>query len=381
MTQTILTNARLVLEDDVVLGTIVFEGATIRSVDRGRSGLPAAIDVGGDFVAPGLIEMHTDNMEKHFVPRPKVFWPDPLAGAIAHDAQMAAAGVTTVYDSICCGSIYGAKDYRRTIFPVMIAAIEQGVETGAFRVDHRIHLRCEMPAEDIVADLEPHLDKPLVRLASLMDHTPGQRQWRNIEHLRTYNLGSGEKTAEEFETDVALRIATGPALFAKNWPVVVDMLRARGIPLATHDDTTHDDVDIGIAAGAAISEFPTTPEAARYARGRGMRTVAGAPNVVRGGSHSGGVSASALAVEGLLDGLSSDYVPSALLQAVVRLHLDHDVPMHKGMAMVTRNMADMLQLGDRGRLREGLRADIVRFGLIGETPIVRTLWSAGERAF
>lgn len=381
MTEIILTNARLVLDHEVVTGSIAFEGGTIRSVDPGRSSLPFAIDAEGDFVAPGLIEMHTDNMEKHFVPRPKVFWPDALAGALAHDAQMAAAGVTTVYDSIACGSIYGSKDYRRTIFPIMIAAIEQGIETGAFRVDHRIHLRCEVPAEDIVADLEPHLDKPVVKLASLMDHTPGQRQWRNIEHLRTYNLGSGEKTLEQFESDVALRMSTGPALFAKNWPVVVSMLKERGIPIATHDDTTHADVDLGVDAGARISEFPTTPEAARYAREQGMMTVAGAPNVVRGGSHSGGVSATELTLDGLLDGLSSDYVPSSLLQAVMRLYFDHDIPLPTGMAMVTRNMADMLGLADRGRLREGLRADILRFGVIGQTPIVRGLWCAGERAF
>jgi alpha-D-ribose 1-methylphosphonate 5-triphosphate diphosphatase len=381
MTQTILTNARIILDHEVVTGTLVFDGAFIIDVQSGASQLPGAIDVGGDFVAPGIIEMHTDNMEKHFVPRPKVFWPDALAGAIAHDAQMAAAGVTTVYDSICCGSIYGSKDYRRMIFPLMIDAIEQGTLKGAFRVDHRLHLRCEVPAENIVEDLEPHLDKPIVRLASLMDHTPGQRQWRNIEHLRTYNLGSGEKTAEQFETDVATRIATGPALFARNWPVVVAMLKERGIPLATHDDTTLADVDLGVEAGAGISEFPTTPEAARYARERGMMTVAGAPNVVRGMSHSGGVSATELTLDGLLDGLSSDYVPSSLLQAVMRLHLDHGLALPSAMAMVTRNMADMLRIEDRGRLRPGLRADILRFGMIGTTPVVRTLWSAGERAF
>jgi alpha-D-ribose 1-methylphosphonate 5-triphosphate diphosphatase len=214
-----------------------------------------------------------------------------------------------------------------------------------------------------------------------MDHTPGQRQWRNIEHLRTYNLGSGEKTAEQFEIDVATRISTGPALFAKNWPVVVAMLNERGIPLATHDDTTLADVDLGVEAGAGISEFPTTPEAARYARERGMMTVAGAPNVVRGMSHSGGVSATELTLDGLLDGLSSDYVPSSLLQAVMRLHLDHGLLLPKAMAMVTRNMADMLRIEDRGRLRQGLRADILRFGMIGRTPVVRSLWSAGERAF
>ncbi|MDO9441227.1 MAG: alpha-D-ribose 1-methylphosphonate 5-triphosphate diphosphatase [Beijerinckiaceae bacterium] len=381
MTETILTNARLVFENELVLGTLVFEGERIVSVDTGRSSLPAAHDLDGDFLAAGLIEMHTDNMEKHFVPRPGVFWPNALAAALAHDAQMAAAGVTTVYDSISCGSIYGHKDYRRAIFPMMIGAIQDGTASGSFRVDHRIHLRCEVPAEDIVADLEPHLASPLVHLASLMDHTPGQRQWRNIEHLKTYNLGSGEKTLEEFESDVAVRMESGPALFARNWPLVVDMLRERNIPLASHDDTTLADVDLAVDAGARISEFPTTPEAARYARACGLRTVAGEPNVVRGGSHSGGVSATELTLGGLLDGLSSDYVPSSLLQAVMLLHNQHGVALPIAMAMVNRNMADMLGLVDRGRIRAGLRADLLRFRMVDGTPVTRTLWCAGERAW
>lgn len=380
MTETILTNARIVLDTEVVEGTLAFRDGLIMSIDHGRSSLPAAVDVDGDFVMPGIIEMHTDNMEKHFVPRPGVFWPNALAAALAHDAQMAAAGVTTVYDSIACGSIYGQKDYRRTIFPHMIAAIREGTDAAAFRVDHRIHLRCEVPAEDILADVEPHLDSPLVHLASLMDHTPGQRQWRNIEHLKTYNLGSGEKTLEEFDNEVAVRMETGPALFARNWGPLVSMLQARGIPIATHDDTTPADVEMGVAAGARISEFPTTHEAARHAKSLGLGTVAGAPNVVRGGSHSGGVSATSLALEGSLDGLSSDYVPSSLLQAVTCLHAEHGMRLPQAVAMVTRNMADMLGLEDRGRLRPGLRADLLQFRMIGSTPVLRRLWCNGRRA-
>ncbi|MGL4444640.1 MAG: alpha-D-ribose 1-methylphosphonate 5-triphosphate diphosphatase, partial [Alsobacter sp.] len=98
--QTVLTNARLILEDEIVTGTIAFEDGVITAVDQGLSSLPGAVDAGGDYVAPGLVEMHTDNLEKHFMPRPKVFWPNGLAAALVHDAQMAAAGVTTVYDAI-----------------------------------------------------------------------------------------------------------------------------------------------------------------------------------------------------------------------------------------------------------------------------------------
>lgn len=377
---TILTNARLILENEIVDGSIAFDETGILSVDQGRSSLPAAIDVQGDYVAPGLVEMHTDNMEKHFMPRPKVFWPNGLAAALVHDAQMAAAGVTTVYDAICAGTPFSAKDYRKDIFADVMDALRLGTAEGVFRIDHRIHMRCELTSPDLLRDIEPYQDDGLVQLVSLMDHTPGQRQWRNIEHLRTYSLGTG-KTEAEFEEDVVVRQREGAENVGRNWSAVVEMFRSRGIPIATHDDTTVEHVEAGIASGAVISEFPTTVEAAQAAKQRGLATIAGAPNVVRGGSHSGGVSVSELAEKGLLDGLSSDYVPASLLQAVLKLHAAHGVALPEAMGMVTWKVADILGLRDRGHLKPGLRADLLRFRTLGATPVLNAVWSKGERAF
>ncbi|HEV7327289.1 MAG TPA: alpha-D-ribose 1-methylphosphonate 5-triphosphate diphosphatase [Bosea sp. (in: a-proteobacteria)] len=377
---TILTNARLILEDEVVTGTIAFDESGIRSVDQGKSSLPEAIDVGGDYVAPGLVEMHTDNMEKHFMPRPKVFWPNGLAAALVHDAQMAAAGVTTVYDAICAGTPFSAKDYRKDIFADVMDALRLGSAEGVFRIDHRIHMRCELTSPDLLKDIEPYQDDSLVQLVSLMDHTPGQRQWRDLAHLRTYALGNG-KTQAEFEEDVVVRQREGADNVGRNWGAVVEMFQARGIPIATHDDTTIEHVEAGIASGAVISEFPTTVEAAEAAKQRGLATIAGAPNVVRGGSHSGGVSVAELAEKDLLDGLSSDYVPASLLQAVLKLNDKHGIALPAAMAKVTWKVADILGLGDRGHLKPGLRADIVRFRALGATPVIATVWSQGRRAF
>lgn len=377
---TILTNARLILEDEVVTGTIAFDESGIRSVDQGRSSLPEAIDVQGDYVAPGLVEMHTDNMEKHFMPRPKVFWPNGLAAALVHDAQMAAAGVTTVYDAICAGTPFSAKDYRKDIFADVMDALRLGTAENVFRIDHRIHMRCELTSPDLLRDIEPYQDDALVQLVSLMDHTPGQRQWRDLAHLRTYALGNG-KTEAEFEEDVVVRQREGTANVGRNWSAVVEMFQSRGIPIATHDDTTIEHVEAGIASGAVISEFPTTVEAAEAAKQRGLATIAGAPNVVRGGSHSGGVSVAELAEKDLLDGLSSDYVPASLLQAVLKLHDKHGITLPAAMAKVTWKVADILGLKDRGHLKPGLRADIVRFKALGATPVIATVWSQGRRAF
>lgn len=377
---TILTNARLILEHEVVTGTIAFDESGILSVDQGRSSLPEATDAQGDYVAPGLVEMHTDNMEKHFMPRPKVFWPNGLAAALVHDAQMAAAGVTTVYDAICAGTPFSAKDYRKDIFADVMNSLRLGIAENVFRIDHRIHMRCELTSPDLLRDIEPYQDDALVQLVSLMDHTPGQRQWRNIEHLRTYSVGNG-KTEAEFEEDVIVRKAEGAANVGRNWNAVVEMFQARGIPIATHDDTTLDHVEAGIASGAVISEFPTTVEAAEAAKQRGLATIAGAPNVVRGGSHSGGVSVAELAEKGLLDGLSSDYVPASLLQAVLKLEAGHGVALPEAMGMVTWKVADILGLEDRGHLKPGLRADLVRFKALGATPVLDAVWSQGRRAF
>lgn len=377
---TILTNARLILEDEVVTGTIAFDENGIRSVDQGRSSLPEAIDVQGDYVAPGLVEMHTDNMEKHFMPRPKVFWPNGLAAALVHDAQMAAAGVTTVYDAICAGTPFSAKDYRKDIFADVMDALRLGTAENVFRIDHRIHMRCELTSPDLLRDIEPYQEDALVQLVSLMDHTPGQRQWRDLAHLRTYALGNG-KTEAEFEEDVVVRQREGADNVGRNWGAVVEMFQARGIPIATHDDTTIEHVDAGIASGAVISEFPTTVEAAQAAKQRGLATIAGAPNVVRGGSHSGGVSVAELAEKDLLDGLSSDYVPASLLQAVLKLNDKHGITLPAAMAKVTWRVADILGLKDRGHLKPGLRADIVRFKALGATPVIATVWSQGRRAF
>lgn len=377
--ETVLTNARLVLDDAIVAGTLTHRDGVIREVSEGLSQAPGAIDLEGDLLAPGLIEIHTDNLEKHFVPRPGVVWPNPLAAALVHDAQMAASGVTTVYDALCVGGYDAENDYRRAIFPDMVAAIAQGVGAGAFRIEHRIHLRCELTDPALIGGLDGHLDSALVRLGSLMDHTPGQRQWRDVATLKRFMTSNGLSETDA-DAMLARRMAAGAENAARNRPQVVALFKARGAPLASHDDTTEAHVAEAAAEGCAISEFPTTLAAAQAAKAAGLATVAGAPNVVRGGSHSGGVSAQELAEHGLLDALSSDYVPSSLLQAVERLAADDGpITLAQAFGFVTSRPAAMLGLADRGRLAPGLRADLVRLRFVGRTPVVRSVVVAGER--
>lgn len=297
---------------------------------------------------------------------------------MAHDAQMAAAGVTTVFDAVCAGYDTGETSPRRDLFEKLIGAITTGVRNDLFRIDHRLHLRCELTGADVVDVVQPHMHNPLIALGSLMDHTPGQRQWTDLAKMKTYTLGKSGRSEADWQAHLDARMAAAGNV-GTNWPVIVDLFRARSIPLATHDDTTAEHVEAGIAAGVVISEFPTTIEAATVAKARGLATVAGAPNVVRGGSHSGGVSVRELAERDVLDGLSSDYVPSSLLQAAHQLNVHSGIALPAAMGMVTWRIGDMLGLTDRGRLRQGQRADVLRFRFVVGTPIVRGLWSSGRQ--
>ncbi len=378
--EAILTNARLILEDRVIDGTLVHENGRIRAIDEGRSSAPGAIDCEGAYLAPGLIDLHTDALEGHFIPRPKVIWPDARAAALAHDGQMAASGVTTVYDAICAGGFDQAKADRRALYEVMLDAVEEGTTRGLFRVDHRIHLRCELTDRTLPELVDAALGRPNLALASLMDHTPGTRQWRNVEHLKVYLTGIG-KGGADIDAEVADRIERARGAVAGNYDKMVALFSSSGIVLASHDDTTPDHVREAVEAGCTISEFPTTLEAARAARQSNLATIGGAPNVVRGGSHSGGVSMRDLAAEGLLDALASDYVPASLLQAALALTRTAGLSIPAALALVTAAPARLAGLDDRGRLAEGLRADLVSFRLAEDTPVVGEVLLAGRRVF
>ncbi len=373
--ETILTNARVVLPDAVVDGTVVIREGRIAEVQTGRSAAPGAEDLGGELLLPGLVEIHTDNLERHLQPRPSVYWPSPRAAVLAHDAQVAAAGITTVLDAIAVGD-YREGGQRRRMLLDAVDAITRTREHGLFRADHLVHLRCEISDEGAVPLFEEMAANPLVRLVSLMDHTPGQRQWSDMKTYRNFHR-TKNWTEEEFQTHIAEKKAAHDRVAEPNRRRILEGARTHGMALASHDDTTPAHVDEAHADGLTISEFPTTEAAARRARAVGMAIVMGAPNVVRGGSHSGNVSAGELAEAGLLDGLSSDYVPASLLHAAFILA-------HKGLglpaavATVSRRPAEMVGLPDRGAVIPGRRADLIRVRVVDDLPVVRAVWREGH---
>lgn len=375
----VISNAEIITAEDRFRGYVVVEHGVISEVGHGAAP-EKGIDLGGDFLLPGLIEIHTDHLEAHFMPRPKVEW-NTASAVLAYDAQIAASGITTVFDSLRIGmdehETRVGVSARVAEFAAIIAA---AAAAGNLRCDHLTHIRCEVPARDIVDELELFLKQFPVRLISLMDHTPGQRQFRDLEKYFIYYGGKTGKSDAEIHETVARRQGTGAGRAARNRPEIVAMAKAYGIKLASHDDTTLDEVALSKAEGVTVAEFPTTYIAAEASRAAGMATVMGAPNVVRGGSHSGNVAARELADVGLLDMLSSDYVPASLLLGAFQLANSPGVEGLPGaIRLVTQNPADALGLTDRGTIARGKRADLVRVALSGETPVVRTVWRVGER--
>lgn len=247
------------------------------------------------------------------------------------------------------------------------------------RADHLIHLRCEISAPNVLPLFERLSAHPLIRLVSIMDHTPGQRQFTNVDKWREYYGGKSGKSDKELDALIVRMHANADAHSDKNRRLVAAASRERGHTLASHDDATEDHVDEAIELGMTIAEFPTSHAAAAKASAKGMRIVAGSPNLVRGGSHSGNVSAADLARKGHLDALSSDYVPVSLLQSAFLLHeriLD-DLP--AAMRKVSATPARMVGLDDRGRIAEGLRADLIQVSDRFEAPVIRQVWREGKR--
>ncbi len=378
----VFKSARLVLGGEVVQGTLAVAGGSIAALDSGGTSAANAADLEGDFLLPGLVEIHTDNFERHLMPRPKVRWP-ALPALLAHDAEVAAAGITTVYDALGVGDA-DEDALRGQGWGEVIDCIDRTSQAGLLRAEHLLHVRCELPAPNTVELFAPFVGDPRVGLISLMDHTPGQRQWENLKQAHTYYTGKKGWSDDKFERQVALSASLQERYAMPHRRYFVEYARTRGIALASHDDTKAAHVAEAHREGAAISEFPTSVEAAYEARKYGMSTVMGAPNVVRGGSHSGNVAALDLAKLGLLDTLSSDYVPISLLMGAFRLVDLAGFSIPQAVATVSLNPAVSVGLLDRGEIAPGKRADLVQVRLVEgidgfRQPVVRAAWRQGKR--
>ena len=374
----VLTDARIVLADSMLeRGWVAVHEGKIAEVGEGRAP-ERGLSLDGDLLIPGLVELHTDHLESHVQPRPKVDW-NITSAVHAYDAQIAAAGITTVFDCLRIG-VDRDNDAPVGSRAIRIAeTLTSESEKGHLRAEHRTHLRCEICSQNVVEAAQHFLARHPAGIMSLMDHTPGQRQFRDIEKLRAYYLGKTQMSETDLERFFDERYKLHAEFGVSNRRALVDIAKTNGATLASHDDTTVEHVEESLADGAAIAEFPTTIEAARASHEAGIAVVMGAPNLVRGGSHSGNVAASMLAREGLLDIFSSDYIPASLIMAACQLsENESSISLPEAIATITRNPAQAVALCDRGEIAAGKRADLVQVRT-GAAPLVRTVWREGRR--
>ena len=374
-TEMILTNALLVLPDAIEPGTLVLRDGLIAEMQPGRSHAPGAIDLDGDHLIPGVIDVHTDNLERQVQPRATARWPSRSA-FLSHDAQTAAAGVTTVLDALCLGDL-GFDAERTETFLNGVKDLDFLSATGLLKSEHFLHLRCELPAADLMPLLETAADHPAVRMVSLMDHSPGVGQYADIERYRA--MRARAMPLAEVEKRIDKLLSQRERLRGPQRRALLDRIAYRDLPLASHDDWREDEIAENEADGIMISEFPVSMLAAEAARRHGMQIIAGAPNLVRGGSHSGNVAAADLVRAGLVDVFASDYVPPAMIEAVWRAAAETGISLPAAVATITDAPARMLKMADRGRIEAGRRADLVRVRPLGAMPVVRSTWRAGER--
>ena len=377
----IINNVKLILEDEVINGSLEVQDGRISAFAESQSRLAEAIDGEGGWLLPGLIELHTDNLDKFFTPRPKVDWPAHSAMS-SHDALMVASGITTVLDAVAIGDVRDGGD-RLENLEKMINAVEETQKRGLNRAEHRLHLRCELPHHTTLPLFEKLVGREPVSMVSLMDHSPGQRQYADRSKYRDYYQGKYHLTNEEMDKFEEEQMALAAAWSQTNRQRIAAICRERNIALASHDDATCEHVLESRQLGSVIAEFPTTIAAAQASRQHGMNVLMGAPNIVRGGSHSGNVAAHHLAASGLLDILSSDYYPASLLDAAFRIADDEGnaFTLAQAIRLVSKNPAQALGLHDRGAIAEGKRADLVLARRHGEHIHIDHVWRQGKRVF
>lgn len=353
----ILVNHTVVIEEEWITEVIPSSGA---SAEAGVSDGTTVIDADGAYLMPGFIDIHADYIEHMAAPRPTSVMDLRLSLREA-ERELITHGITTMYHSLALydHEVFGGGPIRSPESTKSLIELIDTMHDSEHLIRHRFHARYEIDNIGRVEELLSYIDSRTVHLVSFMDHTPGQGQYRDLEVFR-HTLRAYRKLSD---TEIDRLIAKGQArekLTIERLAQIATRATAQRIAVASHDDDSEEKLDLVSGIGATISEFPITLEVARRARRMGMHTVAGAPNILLGGSHSGNLSATEAVLDGSVDVLSSDYYPAALLHAVFRMHTDHDLPLPRLVRLVTLNPAKAVLLGEEyGSVEVGKRADLI----------------------
>ncbi len=375
--KTCLTNARLVLADKIVDdASLLIEDGVITAINPEVVNDAMTIDLRGQTLMPGMIDLHCDALEKEVEPRPNVHFPLDFACAQA-DKRNAAAGITTVYHALSFA--HEELGVRNNNMAADVARAVHAWQPHAL-VDNRVHCRYEITDETGLPILKQLLNEDSMHMISMMDHTPGQGQFKDMAAYRDYLTRTYKKTADEVHVLIERKQEAASGAFAR-MQELAQAAHAAGISVASHDDDCKERVDTMTSIGADISEFPITLEAAQAAKAAGMSTIFGAPNILRGKSQSGSMKAVEAIHHGVADCLCADYSPAALIVAVHRIPEISDLDLAAAVRTVTLNPARAAKLNDRGEIAVGKRADLIAVATPGGLPQVSASWSQGKQIY
>lgn len=335
-----------------------------------------SVDGQGSWLLPGFIDLHNDAIEKEIEPRPNAFIPVEIA-FFALEHRLVSHGVTSIYHSLSFASNeFGVRSLDR----VETIVRELHSLGAAGRIRHLVHGRYEITDERACDVLAPLIDDGFIDLLSLMDHTPGQGQFRQLEDYANFMSATYQRDRTEIAKFVEQKQAVREVAALAYIERLTCKAKARGIRIASHDDDTARKVQMMQERGITLSEFPVTLEAARAATESGMGVIVGAPNVVRGGSTSNNLKASDAILNGAAQILCSDYMPSSILHAVFTLHFRHGMPMYEAVNMASLNPARALGLeSTSGSISPGKLADFSLVRLHQKTPIVERVFVGGTQ--
>ncbi|MGY6273403.1 alpha-D-ribose 1-methylphosphonate 5-triphosphate diphosphatase [Achromobacter denitrificans] len=377
MQSTYLTHARVVMADRVLEDSaVLIDDGRIVAIEPAGARAGREIDLEGQTLLPGLIDLHCDAIEKEAEPRSRVLF--PLDFAVAQvDRRNAAAGITTPYHALSfANSEWGVRNNE--------TAAEVVRAVRAFRrhslVDNRVHCRYEVTDATSVDVLRALMDEGAVDLLSVMDHSPGQGQFKTLESYLQYMMGNHAMSRGEAEEAAQAKTRAKDGAVARV-EALLSHAQGLGIPTASHDDDSIHRIATMRNLGVAMSEFPITLDTARAAVSCGLPTILGAPNVLRGQSQSGSMRAIDAVRAGVASCLCSDYQPSTLIAAAFAVAAQTDLTLPQAAALVTLNPAQACGLADRGRIAPGLRADLVAVARVGGQPLISHTWSAGRLVF
>jgi alpha-D-ribose 1-methylphosphonate 5-triphosphate diphosphatase len=375
--QTYMTNARMVLADTIIEnGSLLIEDGYIAAIEPESVYNAKTINLQGKLLMPGMVDLHCDALEKEVEPRPNVHFPLDFACAQA-DKRNAAAGITTVYHALSFAhEELGVRNNE------MAAEVARSV--NAWRphalVDNRVHCRYEITDETGLPILKQLLNEDAMHMISMMDHTPGQGQFKDLSAYHDFLTRTYKKTADEIHDIIERKIAAASDAYYR----MEDLARAAhaaNISVASHDDDSAERIETMREINADISEFPISLEAAEAAKNAGMWTIFGSPNILRGKSQSGSMRAIDAINEGLADCLCADYSPASLLVSTHRIPHQSDLDLPAAIRMVTVNPAKAARLNDRGEIAIGKCADLIAVSEPGGLPQITDVWRGGDKVY